>query len=61
MTKDERKALLIVAGGMELLRNAIMHGDPQRQLELRARDVLTEIRGVLDGKAKTVGKFAGHR
>ncbi len=58
MTEDERKALGIVAGGIELLRNAIVSGDPHRELELRARDVLADIRGVLDGKAKTVASFA---
>lgn len=60
MIIDESKALMLIEGGMELLRNAIVNGDPQRELELRARDLLAEIRAVNLGLAKTVAAFAPH-
>lgn len=57
MTSDEQKALVIVQGGLELLRNAIIKGDPQRELELRARDLMADLEGVMSGKARTVASF----
>jgi hypothetical protein len=60
MTEHEKKAMNLIEGGMELLRNAIQKGDPQRELEFRARDLLAEIRAVNLGLAKTVAAFAPH-
>ena len=57
MTGDERLALEVVRGGIELLRNAIIKGDPQKELELRARDLLAEVDGIVDGQAKMVATF----
>lgn len=44
MKHIERVKLMNVEGGLELLRNAIQKGDPHRELELRARDLLREVR-----------------
>jgi hypothetical protein len=57
MTDDERKALRIVQGGLELLRNAIVKGDPHRELELRARDLMADMEGIMSGKARVVAGF----
>lgn len=57
MTADEKKAIELVQGGLELLRNAIVKGDPHRELELRARDLLADLRAVTSGKARTVASF----
>jgi hypothetical protein len=57
MTEDERKALELIEGGVELLRNAIVKGDPPRELEFRVRDILAEIRAVNAGLSKTVAAF----
>ena len=57
MTEDERKALELIEGGIELLRNAIVKGDPQRELEFRVRDILAEIRAVNAGLSNTVAAF----
>lgn len=46
MTEDERKGLDQIEGGIELLRNAIVKGDPVRELEFRVRDILTDIRSI---------------
>lgn len=60
MTQDERKALALIQGGLELLRNAIAKGDPSRELEFRARDLLAETRALAEGNAKTVAGFWPH-
>ncbi len=57
MTDDEQRALRLVRGGLELLRNAIIKGDPHRELELRARDLLADVEGIASGKAKIVASF----
>ncbi len=57
MTNDEQKALRLVHGGLELLRNAIIKGDPHRELELRARDLLADVEGIASGKASVVASF----
>ena len=57
MTEDEQRALRVVEGGIELLRNAILRGDSLRELEFRARDLLADVRGIADGKAKMVATF----
>ena len=57
MTDDERKALGLVQGGLELLRNAVIKGDPHRELELRARDLIADVEGIIGGKAHVVAQF----
>lgn len=57
MTTDEQKALRLVQGGLELLRNAIMKGHPTRALELRARDIIADVRAINEGKASAVASF----
>ncbi len=57
MTADEQKALRIARGGLELLRNAIVKGDPHRELELRARDLIADVEGIASGKASVVASF----
>ena len=57
MTEDEQKALRVIEGGIELLRNAILKGDSMRELEFRARELLTEVRGIANGNAKMVATF----
>lgn len=57
MTQDEEAALGVIMGGIELLRNAIIKGDPHRELELRARDLYADVRAVADGKSKAVAGF----
>lgn len=57
MTSDERKALDMIRGGTELLRNAIVKGDPHAELEFRARDLLADIDGLANGRAKAVANF----
>ncbi len=57
MTQDEQKALRLVRGGLELLRNAIVKGDPYRELEFRARDLLADVEGIASGKASVVASF----
>lgn len=57
MTEDEQAALGVIMGGAELLRNAIVKGDTQKELELRARDLLADLKGLADGKAKMVAGF----
>lgn len=44
MTRAERQQLNLIEGGLEMLRNAITKGDPHRELDLRARDLLKEVR-----------------
>lgn len=44
MTAKERKKLYEIEGGLELLRNAIAKGDPHRELDFRARDLLADVR-----------------
>jgi hypothetical protein len=46
MRAAEKKALHLVEGGLELLRNAISKGDPHNELELRANDLLREVRAI---------------
>jgi len=46
MTRDERKALDQIEGGIELLRNAIAKGDPQSELNFRVRDILADVRAL---------------
>lgn len=57
MTRDEQKALVMIQGGLELLRNAIVKGDPSRELEFRARDLLAETQAIIDGKAAAMTGF----
>lgn len=57
MTPDERKAIELTQGGIELLRNAIVKDDPKRELELRARDLLSDVRAILEGRAYIVAQF----
>lgn len=57
MTEDEQAALGVIMGGADLLRNAIVKGDTQKELELRARDLLADLKGLADGKAKMVAGF----
>ena len=57
MTQDEQKALRLVRGGLELLRNAILKGDSVRELELRTRDLLADVEGIASGKASVVASF----
>lgn len=57
MTSDEKRALQVIQGGLELLRNALIKGDPQREIEFRVRDLLAETRALADGKAKAVASF----
>ena len=54
MTQDERKAFDLMRGGLELLRNAIVKGDPHRELELRARYLLADATAIANGKAHVV-------
>jgi hypothetical protein len=58
MTDDERAAIRLIQGGVELLRNAAIKGDPHREIELRARDILADLEGVMSGKARMVASFA---
>jgi hypothetical protein len=44
MTDKERTKLNEIEGGLEMLRNAIAKGDPHRELEFRARDLLADVR-----------------
>ena len=46
MTEDEQKALRVIEGGIELLRNAILKGDPLKELESRAYELLVIVRGL---------------
>jgi hypothetical protein len=57
MDRTERKALDVLEGGIELLRNAILKGDDPRELEFRARDLLADVRAIRNGKAKTISQF----
>lgn len=57
MTTDEHKALRLVQGGLELLRNAIMKGDPNRELEFRTRNLIADVRAIDGGKASAVASF----
>lgn len=57
MTKDEVKALRIVVAGLAFLRTAVNSGDPQRELDCRVRDEITNIHAILDGNAKMVAGF----
>ena len=59
MTEDERKALRVIEGGIELLRNAIIKGDSLKELEFRARALLAEVRGIANGNAKMVATRSG--
>jgi hypothetical protein len=58
MTDDERKALQLVQGGLELLRNAAVKGDSHREIEFRARDLMADLEGVMSGKAHIVASFS---
>lgn len=57
MTRDEQKALRLVEGALELLRNAISEGDPLRELDLRARGLLADMRAITAGKSRAVAMF----
>ena len=57
MTEDEQRALRVVEGGIELLRNAILKGDPLKELEFRTRELLAEVKGIANGNAKMVATF----
>lgn len=46
MTRKEQDAFRLIEGGLELLRNAIAHGDPHKELELRANDLLRDVRAI---------------
>lgn len=46
MTEKQRKKLAGIEGGIEMLRNAIIKGDPQRLLEFRANDLLADVRSL---------------
>lgn len=57
MTDDEKKALDVIEGGLELLRLAVSNGDPKRELDFRVRDLLVDVRAVSGGMAGTVKNF----
>lgn len=46
MTRKEQDAFRLIEGGLELLRNAIVAGDPHSELELRARDLIRDMRAI---------------
>jgi hypothetical protein len=57
MTQDEQKALVLVQGGLELLRNAAVKGDPYREIEFRARDLVSDVRAILNGNSRFVASL----
>lgn len=57
MTDDEKKSLEVIEGGLEVLRLAVNNGDPKRELDLRVRDLLVDVRAVSNGMASTVKGF----
>jgi hypothetical protein len=57
VTNQERKAIDIVIGGVNLLRTAIAHCDPHRELDFRARDILADLEGIVAGHANVVASF----
>lgn len=46
MTPKEQDAFRLIEGGLELLRNAIVKGDPYKELELRANDLISDVRKI---------------
>lgn len=57
MNDIERKALRVIEGQLELLRNAIIIERPQRELEFRMRDIIADVRAVAAGNSATVADF----